>query len=259
MPDEILFEKKGKIATITFNRPEVHNAFNREMERGLERTLDQIESDSDIRALILTGAGEKSFLSGSDIKELSKRTTLTGIEVSSKRQSLLNRIGELPIPSIAAINGYAFGIGCEIALACTFRFASRKAKLGQLEINLGIIPGAGGTQRLPRLIGKSKALELILTGKIVDAEEAFNIGLVDKVFNHESLMEECIKFADTIAEKSPVAIRYALWAVNRGMELELDSALRLESLCLGACFSSEDSKEGLRAFLEKRKPQFKGY
>jgi len=255
---EIIFKKDGSIATIIFNRPEVHNALNAAMVDGLEELLDKIEKDRDIRVMVLTGAGEKSFLSGSDIKELSKRTPLSGIETSIRRQSLLNRIAGLHIPSIAAINGYAFGVGCEIALACTFRVASDRAKLGQLEINLGIIPGAGGTQRLPRLIGRAKATELILTGKVIDAEEAFRIGLVNNVVPSDSLTMECYEFAKVLAEKSPVAVKYALRAINQGIEVDLSTGLKIESLCLGACFASEDSKEGLSAFLEKRKPKFKG-
>ena len=254
----IVFEKKQGIATITFNRPEVHNALNEAMVDGLEGALDEIERDRAIRCLILTGAGDKSFLSGSDIKELSQRTPLSGIEASSKRQGLLNRIHGLSIPSIAGINGFAFGVGCEIALACTFRVASEKAKMGQLEINLGIIPGAGGTQRLPRLVGKAKAAELILMGKIIDAEEAYRIGLVNRVVSAPRLMDECREWAGTLCEKSPVAMKYALRAINEGLEVDLASGLRIEGLCLGACFASKDSKEGLTAFLEKRKPKYEG-
>ena len=256
--DEIILEKDKGIVTVTFNRPEVHNALNNAMVEGLGKALDDIENDSGSRALVLTGAGEKSFLSGSDIKELSTRTPLTGIENSRKRQDLLTRIERLHIPSIAAINGYAFGIGCEIALACTFRVASDRAKFGQLEINLGIIPGAGGTQRLPRLIGKAKAAELILTGKIIGADEAGRIGLVNKVVPPDDLMNECRQWAATCAEKSPVAMKYALKAINEGMEVDLDAGFGIESLCLGACFASNDSKEGLNAFLEKRKPTYTG-
>ena len=259
MPEkEIIFTKEKGIVTVVFNRTEVHNALNGAMVEELEKALDEIENDAGIRALILTGAGEKAFVSGSDIKELSKRTPLTGIESSLRRQGLLNRIEGLPIPSIAAINGYAFGVGCEIALACTFRMASENARMGQLEINLGIIPGAGGTQRLPRLIGKSRAAELILTGRIINAEDAYGIGLVNKVLSPDALMAECRKWAETLSEKSPVAVRYALRAINQGIEVDLASGLKMESLCLGACLGSEDSKEGLSAFLEKRKPKFKG-
>ena len=256
--DEIIFKKKDGIALITFNRPEVHNALNSAMGEGLNKAIDAIEDDRDIRALILTGAGGKSFVSGSDIKGLSKRPPLTAIETSIKRQGLLNRIDGLHIPSIAAINGYAFGVGCEIALACTFRLASENARMGQLEINLGIIPGAGGTQRLPRLIGKARAAELILTGKIIQAEEAYQLGLVNEVVPREKLMDGCFRLAQTLAEKSPVAMKYALRAINQGMDVDLAAGLKIEGLCLGACFASEDSKEGLNAFLEKRKPKFKG-
>jgi enoyl-CoA hydratase len=255
---EIVFEKDQAIATITFNRPEVHNALNAAMVDGLEKALDEIERDKDIRCLILTGAGEKSFLSGSDIKELSQRTPLSGIETSLKRQDLLNRIHGLAIPSIAGINGYAFGVGCEIALACTLRVASEKAKMGQLEINLGIIPGAGGTQRLPRLVGRARAAELILMGKIIDAEEAYRIGLVNEVVPAGRLMDECREWAGTLREKSPIAMKYALRAINEGLEVDLATGLRIEGLCLGACFASKDSKEGLNAFLEKRKPKYEG-
>lgn len=255
---EIILEKEKSVATITFNRPEVHNAMNSAMVEGLERALDEIEGDNKIRALILTGAGEKSFLSGSDISELSKRTSLTGIESSRKRQALLDRIDGFHIPSIAAINGYTFGVGCEIALACTLRIASERAKMGQLEINLGIIPGAGGTQRLPRLVGKARAAELILTGKIIEADEAYRIGLVNKVVPPGQLIGECHEWAGTLSEKSPIAVKYALRAINEGMEVDLATGLKIESLCLGACFASKDSKEGLNAFLEKRKPKFEG-
>jgi len=256
--DEIILKKEKGVATVVFNRPEVHNALNTPMADALEKAVDEIENDRSIRALILTGAGDKSFLSGADIEELSKRTPLTGIDTSVKRQALLNRIEGLPIPSIAAINGYAFGVGCEIALSCTMRVASEKARMGQLEINLGIIPGAGGTQRLPRLIGKARAAELILTGKIINAEEAFLMALVNRVVPPETLMDECRQWAEIICEKSPVAVKYALRAINQGLEVDLPTGLKIEGLCLGACFASRDSKEGLNAFLEKRKPKYKG-
>lgn len=256
--NEIILEKGKKIAMLTFNRPDVRNALNSAMVEGVEQALDEVQNDSQIRGLILTGAGEKSFVSGSDIQELSQRTPLTGIEISLKRQNLLNRIEALPIPSIAAINGYAFGVGCEIALACTLRIASQTASFGQLEVNLGIIPGAGGTQRLPRLIGKARAAELILSGRIIDAEEAYRIGLVNKVVPATNLMDECRQMAESFAEKSPVAVKYALRAINQGSEVDLAAGLKIESLCLGACFASADSKEGLSAFLEKRKPRYKG-
>jgi enoyl-CoA hydratase len=256
--DEIIVKKEKNAGIVVFNRPEIHNAFNHAMLKKFDKALDVFENDQEIRTLILTGAGEKSFVSGSDIKELSKRTPLTGIENSTKRQLLLSRIEDLPIPSIAAVNGYAFGIGCEIALACTFRIASEKARFGQLEINLGIIPGAGGTQRLSRLVGKSNAAELILKGEIISAQEAYRIGLANKIVPADKLLDECLRWAETFREKSPIALKYALMSINEGMNLELDAGLMIESLSLGACFASEDSKEGLAAFLEKRKAKFKG-
>lgn len=255
---ELLFEKRDGVAYLTFNRPAVHNALNNAMVEGLEKALAGIESDPGVRVVILTGAGEKSFLAGSDIKEISTRTPLEGVENSRRRQGALTRLERLPVPSIAAINGYAFGVGCEIAMSCTLRVASARAKLGQLEINLGIVPGAGGTQRLPRLIGKGKALELILTGKIIDAEESLRIGLVNAVAQPGDLVDECEKLAGVLKEKSPVALKYALRAVNEGLDTDIDTCFKLEGLCLAACLSSDDSKEGLAAFIEKRKPRFTG-
>lgn len=255
---DIALEITDQIATIAFNRPEAHNAMSTPMAKELERILVEIQGNRKVRTLILTGAGEKSFISGSDIQEISQRTTQTGMDSSRWRQSILDRLEGLPIPSIAALNGYTFGIGCEVALACTFRLASEKAKLGQLEINLGIIPGAGGSQRLPRLIGRSRATELILSGRIIDAQEALAIGLVNKVLPHDELLPECRRWAGTFASKSPVAVEHALRAINKGCEAPLPDGLTLESYCIGACYASEDAKEGLQAFLENREPQFKG-
>lgn len=255
---KIILEKSQGIATLTFHRPEVHNAFNMQMAEGFDKALTEIEGDADIRSLILTGAGEKSFISGADINEMRTRTTLTAVESSVYKQSLLDRLEQLPIPSIAALNGYTFGIGCEVALACTFRIASEKAKLGQLEINIGIIPGAGGSQRLPRLIGKSAATELILSGRVIDAAEALALGLVNKVAPAGELMDLCRQWGETFAQKSPVAVKYALQAINQGYEMDLARGLKMESYCIGVCFASQDSKEGVAAFLEKRKPQYKG-
>ncbi|MGC8659611.1 MAG: enoyl-CoA hydratase/isomerase family protein [Desulfomonilaceae bacterium] len=254
--NEIITERVNRIAILRFNRPLLHNALNAAMLKQLERALNEVENDSEIRVVIFTGSGNKSFISGSDIKELRERNPLSGIETSIERQSILNRIEGFRLPSIAAINGYAFGFGCELAISCTLRLASEKASLGQLEINLGIIPGAGATQRLPRLIGKAKASELILMGRIIQAKEAFRIGLVNKVVAHEALMDESLKWARELAEKSPVAMKYALTAINQGMGADLATGLKIESLCLGACFASPDSQEGLKAFLEKRKPKF---
>ena len=257
-PEPVILEKSQRIATLTFNRPEVHNAMNVDMAAGLERALDDLEADREVRALILTGAGERSFVSGADINEMRKRTPLTAVESSIYRQGLFDRLEGLPFPSIAALNGYTFGIGSEIALACTFRIASAKAKLGQLEINIGIIPGAGGTQRLLRLIGKSKAAELILSGRIINADEALSLGMVNKVVPPEDLLDECRQWAEGFTEKSPVAMKYALQALNQGAEVDLARGLKIESYCIGVCFSSQDAKEGVKAFLEKRKPNYSG-
>lgn len=256
--EPVILEKSQRIATLTFNRPDVHNAMNVEMADGLDRALTDIEKDREIRAIILTGAGERSFMSGADINEMLKRTPLTAVESSIYRQGLFDRLAGLPIPSIAALNGYTFGIGSELALACTFRIASAKAKLGQLEINIGIIPGAGGTQRLLRLIGKSRAAELILSGRVIGAEEALALGMVNKVVPPEGLMDECLRWAGDFAQKSPVAMKYALQAINQGAEVDLARGLKIESYCIGICFSSQDAKEGVRAFLEKRKPNYSG-
>ena len=255
---ETILVKKDGVAVLTFNRPRVHNALNNRMVEGLDNALEDVARDDDVRVVVVTGAGEKSFLSGSDIAELSKRTPLSGVENSRRRQAVLNRLAGLGKPTIAAINGYAFGVGCEVAMACHLRIASRRARFGQLEINLGIIPGAGGTQRLPRLVGEGRALELILTGKKIDAEEALRIGLVNQVVEPESLMHECLQLANQLIQKSPVALGYALEAVRRGIETDLESGLRIEGLCLGLCLASEDSREGLTAFLDKRPPRFLG-
>ncbi len=256
--NEIIIEKADNINVLRFNRPLLHNALNTAMLRQLEKALDQVERDQEARVLIFTGSGNKSFISGSDVKELRGRNQLAAEETSIERQAILNRIENFHLPSIAAINGYALGFGCELAIACTLRIASENASLGQIEINLGIIPGAGATQRLPRLIGKSKAFELILMGKIISSEEALRIGLVNKVVPHESLMEASQQWAVNLAEKSPVAIKNALLAINQGMNTDLATGLKIESRCVGACFASSDSQEGFQAFMEKRKPRFGG-
>ena len=212
MYTNILYETQGPIATLTVNRPQKRNAVNNATAEEIDQALTQVENNPDLRVLILTGAGDKAFVAGADIGELDKRDTIRGRKESRRRQEIYTRIELLEIPSIAAINGYAFGVGCEIALACIFRLASEKAKMGQLEINLGIIPGAGGTQRLPRLIGKAHAAELILTGKIIKAEEAYRIGLVNQVVSPDKLMDD-----QALIVKTEQGLAIILGCAHRGM------------------------------------------
>jgi enoyl-CoA hydratase len=258
MAEPILFEIKDRAGYITFNRPEVRNAMNFEMFEALVNVIERIENGNECSVLILKGSGGRSFVSGSDIGELSKRTIQTAMENARIRKNLFSRLEGLPIPTIAAVNGVALGIGCEIALCCTMRIASENSRFGLPEINLGILPGAGGTQRLPRLIGKSRAAEFILTGRIIDATEAFRIGLVDHVVSSVKLDEHCLRLAEEMASKPPIAVKLALQALNLSLETEINMGNVLETLSLGVCFSTEDSKEGLAAFLEKRKPKFSG-
>ena len=254
----LIFEKNDGVARIIFNRPDTYNAFSFEMAEGLENAIHDLEQSKDVRVVILTGAGHKAFISGTDLKEFHKRTFKSNLEIVRYRQELFTRLENLHIPSIAAINGFAFGGGCEIAMACTMRIAAQGIRMGQLEINLGLIPGAGGTQRLPRLVGKAIAAELLLSGRQIEAEEACKIGLVNRVVPREKLMEECETLAQTIAEKSPIAVELLLTALNKGFDTDLDTGLIIEALSAGVVFGTEDRKEGVAAFLEKRKPVFKG-
>ena len=254
----IVYEVYNKIAYVAINRPKVLNALNDTVINELERVFISIKYDDQVKAAIITGAGDRAFASGGDIKQIAQLDLFEGKISAQKAQSTFNLIENLGKPVIAAINGYALGGGCELAMACTLRVASFDAKLGQPEINLGIIPGFGGTQRLPRLIGKGRALELILTGRIIDAQEALQIGLVNRVTNSENLIKETENLANTIIDKSPIAVHSAIEAVNRGLEVSLEEGLNIESDLFGICCSTEDKNEGVQAFLEKRKPQFKG-
>lgn len=253
----IIFALKDGIATITFNRPEVLNALNKELLQELSTTLDEIEENEDIRALVLTGAGEKSFVAGADIKELVKFNALQAKNFAETGQIVLNKFQALPIPVVAAVNGFALGGGCEIALACDFVYASENAMFGLPEINLGLIPGLGGTQRLPRLTGKNMAKEMIFTGKMLSAAEAMEIGIVNRVFPEESLMEETFKVAGIIASKGKVSLRAAKHAINNGMNVDIRTGCSIEIDAFALCFTSPDAKEGASAFLEKRTPDFK--
>ena len=256
--ETLLVEKKDNIAIVTINRPKVLNALNKTVIEELEKCFKELQNDPEVGAVILTGAGDKAFVAGADISGLVELNPLEGKEFAEKGQAVFNLIENLGKPVIAAINGYALGGGCELAMACTIRIASEKAKLGQPEVNLGIIPGYGGTQRLPRLIGKGRAMELILTGRMVDAQEAYQMGLVNKVVPPEKLMDEAIEMAKTILSKGPLAVKYAMEAVNRGLEVSLEEGLRIEADLFGICCATEDKVEGTKAFLEKRKPNFQG-
>jgi len=254
----IIFQIEEGLATVTFNRPQVLNALNSELLKEFSHVLDRIAADEDIRVLILTGAGEKSFVAGADINELAAFSALQAKHFSESGHALLNKLQTLPIPVIAAVNGFALGGGSEIALACDFIYASENAMFGQLEINLGIIPGFGGTQRLPRLVGKNLAKEMIFTGNMITADEAYAIGLVNKTCPPQQLMEEVITTAQTMAAKGKVALRAAKQAINSGMNVDLTTGCSIETDAFALCMDSPDAKEGTSAFLEKRKPDFKG-
>ncbi|MBW2088738.1 MAG: enoyl-CoA hydratase/isomerase family protein [Deltaproteobacteria bacterium] len=256
--NNIVVQVKEGIATITFNRPEILNALNEETLKEFSNVLDEIHANEDIRVLILTGAGEKSFIAGADIKQFLTFNTLKAKSFSEMGRVLMNKLQELPIPVIAAVNGFALGGGCEVAMACDFIYASENAMFGLPEITLGIIPGFGGTQRLPRLVGESMAKELIFTGKMIPAEEAKNIGLANKVCSQEQLMDEVIKTAKTIASRGKVSLRAAKQAINNGMNVDITTGCHMEIDAFALCFTSPDVKEGASAFLEKRTPDFKG-
>lgn len=256
--NNIVVQVKEGIATITFNRPEVLNALNGDLLKEFSHALDEIAADEDIRGLILTGAGEKSFIAGADIREFPTFNALKAKSFSEMGHSLMNKLQELPIPVIAAVNGFALGGGCEIAMACDFIYASENAMFGLPEITLGIIPGFGGTQRLSRLIGMNMAKEMIFTGKMISADVAKSIGMVNKVCPLEKLMDEVITTTKTIASKGKVSVRAAKQAINNGVNIDLSTGCRIEIDAFALCFTSLDAKEGALAFLEKRKADFKG-
>lgn len=256
--ENIIFEVREGIATIVFNRPKALNALNSDLLDEFSDALDSIAADESIRVLVLSGSGEKAFVAGADIKELASRNPLSGKLFARKGQLVISKLQDLAIPVIAAVNGFALGGGSEIALASDFIYASETASFGLPEITLGIIPGFGGTQRLPRLIGMNRAKELIYTGKMLPAQEAFAVGMVNKVVPPDQLMEEVLKTARNIAAKGKTSLRAAKQAVNNGMNVDLASGLNIEVDAFALCMTSEDSKEGLNAFIEKRKAQFKG-
>jgi len=254
----IIFNVENEIATITFNRPEVLNALNEASLQEFSNALDAVASDQDIRVLVLTGAGEKSFVAGADITEFLRFNVLKAKLFAETGHGVVNRLQELPIPVIAAVNGFALGGGCEVVLGCDFIYAAENAMFGLPEINLGIIPGFGGTQRLPRLVGKNMAKEMIFTGKMISAAEARAVGLVNTVCSQNQLMAEVMKTAATMASKGRASLRSAKQAINSGMDVDLKTGCRIEIDAFAICLSSADAKEGTTAFLEKRKANFKG-
>jgi enoyl-CoA hydratase len=251
-------EKRERIAYVTINRPNVLNALSVETIDELRRAMLEIRSDAEVGGVIITGAGPKAFIAGADIPELHGLDPEGAKQYSARGQHVLSLIEEMPKPVIAAVNGFALGGGCELAMACHIRIAADNAKFGQPEVNLGVIPGYGGTQRLARLIGKGRAMELCITGNMVDAAEALRIGLVNKVVPAAELMAETEKLMKTILGKGSRAVTLAIEAINRGLEMDLASGLNLEANLFGLCAASEDWKEGTKAFMEKRKPEFKG-
>jgi len=254
--NNIIVEKKNGIATIIMNRPQVLNALDKETLEELRKAVEELENDPAIHVAILTGK-DKAFIAGADIKQMQHMNTLQAKEFSALGHQLLQNIENSRLPYIAAVNGYALGGGCEVMMACDIILASANAKIGQPEINLGIHPGFGGTQRLPRIVGTIKAKEMLLTGDAIDAQEAYRIGLVNKVVDHEKLMEEAEKLAQKITTKSGVQTRFIKALVNDGSNIDLPSACALEIAYFSSSFSTEDQKEGMTAFLEKRKPLFK--
>ncbi len=257
MYENLLFEKRGNVALVTINRPEKLNALNDATITELEKVFTEIKTDDEIYVAIITGAGEKAFVAGADIKELNQMNVVSGEAMSVKGQKVFDQIENLGKPVIAAVNGYALGGGCELAMACHIRVASAKAKFGQPEVNLGIIPGYGGTQRLARLINPGRALEYILTGDMIDATEALQIGLVNHVYEPEELTDKAFELANKIASKGQIAVRMALKTVLATKETSQSEGQKLEAALFGVCIGSEDFKEGTSAFLEKRKPEFK--
>ena len=257
-PGNLAIERDGATAIVTVNRPKVLNALNGATLDELQRTMAELRQDDAVRCVVITGAGEKSFVAGADINELAVQSPAAGREHAIRGQQVFDAIENLGKPVIAAINGYALGGGCELAMACTIRIASETARLGQPEINLGLIPGYAGTQRLARIVGNGRALELMLTGDPITAPEAHRIGLVNRVVPAAELMTEARKLAAVLASKPSIAVRYILEAVNRGTEQPLREAQVFEATLFGLVASTDDMREGTSAFLQKRKPEFKG-
>jgi enoyl-CoA hydratase/carnithine racemase len=254
----VLYEKKGNIAFVTVNRPKVLNALNTPTWSDLRKAFEDARDDIAIRGVILTGAGDKAFIAGADISELAQVSAFGAEQSSRFGQGVLDLIENLGKPVIAAVNGFALGGGCETAMACTIRIAVEAAKFGQPEVALGLVPGGGGTQRLPRLVGKGRALQLILSGEMITAQEAYRIGLVNEIVPAAELITRAEAILRKIASNAPIAVKFALEAANKGMETSQSEGLLLEASYFGLCAATDDKKEGTTAFLEKRAPQFRG-
>ncbi|MDI6600855.1 MAG: short-chain-enoyl-CoA hydratase [Thermoanaerobacteraceae bacterium] len=257
MWENIILEMEESIAILTINRPKALNALNTNTLLELDEALNEVMKDNTIRALILTGGGDRAFVAGADITEMKDKNAMEGREFALLGQRVFAKLQDMLIPTIAAINGYALGGGCELALACDIRIASSKTKIGQPEVTLGITPGFAGTQRLARTVGLAVAKELIFTGAQINADEALRIGLVNRVVEPEKLMEEAKNLAMKIASNAPIAVSLAKQAINKGIDVDLNTGMAYEAEVFGLCFSTKDQKEGMTAFVEKRKAEFK--
>jgi len=256
--ENLIYQKKGAVAYVTVNRPKVLNALNMKTMEELRTAFTAIKDDADVRVAILTGAGEKSFVAGADISELAQLLPGPAKEYTHRGQAVLETIENIGKPVIAAINGFALGGGCELALACTIRVAAENARFGQPEVKLGLIPGYGGTQRLSRLVGKGIAMQMLLTGEMISSADALRIGLVNELVPPGELMARAEAIAEKIVANAPISVQYTMEAVHRGLEMSLKEGTYLEASLFGLCCSTEDKAEGTKAFLEKRPPQFKG-
>jgi enoyl-CoA hydratase/carnithine racemase len=256
--ENVLYEKKGPIAYVTINRPKVLNALNAKTISELRSAFEDAREDSEVRGVAFTGAGDKSFAAGADISEMASDTPLTAEQKTRAGQALADLIENLGKPVIAAVNGFALGGGCELAMASTFRIAAETARFGQPEVKIGVMPGYGGTQRLPRLVGKGRALQLILSGEIIDAKEAYRIGLVNEVVPGPGLIARVEAVLNQISSNAPVAVKYSIEAVNKGLDTSLAQGFLLEASLFAICAGTEDKKEGTSAFLAKRAPKFQG-
>ena len=252
---KLIIQDNGAVRVIKINNPEALNALNTAILKELDAAFTEVAEDNGILAVVLTGEG-RAFVAGADISEMKSKNAIEGEIFGKLGASVFRKIELLPKPVIAAVNGFALGGGCELAMSCDIRLASAKAKFGQPEVGLGITPGFSGTQRMPRLIGMGKAKELIYTADIIDAAEAYRIGLVNHVYEPEALMEEAMKMAEKIASTAPIAVKNSKEAINRGIQTDMDSAVAIEAYLFGLCFASEDQKEGMTAFFEKRKANF---